>query len=229
VRDRAGNPVLGQFAPIVDIETWERTRAILTDPSRGKNVHNGGRKYLLSGIIRCAQCSRRLFGNAAPEPGNFRYICPGPPNGYGCGKTFIRGPETDELVTSLILAYLEGRSVDRTATRWPREQEHADAASQIAELMAAYRAKQLSSQIVFPQVAELQATVDALQTERSEWLRKQNATQNGPNKIVELWPTMSTERRRAVIESLLLAIVVEPTAPRKRGPYDPNRVSVVWR
>ncbi|MBP2322681.1 DNA invertase Pin-like site-specific DNA recombinase [Kibdelosporangium banguiense] len=225
--DPEGKPVKGQHEAILDEELWHKVVDKLTDPMRtGNHVHRGGRKYLLSAIIVCALCSRQLTGNADNRYNNFNYVCE-PPTSGGCGGVSVNGPHVDKLVTELVLTYLSERTIEQKAEPWSGEQQLADANEQVAELMGAYRRKELPGVVVFPQVKDLQATVDALQAQRSDWNRKQKGNLKAPSNIVEMWPQMSTDRQRAVIETLDLVVIVKPSA-KGSNRFDPARIEVIF-
>ena len=57
-----------------------------------RHVHIGGRKYLLSGIVRCGSCGALMQGNANTKWGTFSYACKLPTAGGGCGRVSITGP-----------------------------------------------------------------------------------------------------------------------------------------
>jgi site-specific DNA recombinase len=224
-----GEPVRGLFEPVLDEATWEAVVAVLTAPERvTRHVHVGGRKYLLSGIVRCGRCGSLLHGNANTKWSTFTYACKLPTSGGGCGKVAITGPRLDEMVTELVAAYLADVEVQRTVAPWPREGELETARSKIAELMTAFSSGTLSSDVVFPAVHRLERTVAELSDERSDWLRRQVAVTSRPADIKGDWPSLEVEQRRAIIQSVLDAVVVKPAA-RTGGRFDPSRVEVVWR
>lgn len=63
-RDTEGHPVRGQYDAVLGVETWESVRSALTEPARGRAVHTGGRKYMLTGIARCSLSLVRGFLDA---------------------------------------------------------------------------------------------------------------------------------------------------------------------
>jgi site-specific DNA recombinase len=171
-RDEAGNPVRGLIEPILDDETWEKVKAVLQDPERSsKHCHLGGRKYLLSGIVRRGACGKRLNGNAMKGSVTvFAYSCKVPTSG-GCGKVSITGPGVEGLVTALVLEYLAGRRVDSEVRPWSGEAQLKAVTERIGELMSAFTNRELSSEVVFPAVSKLEAQAGELREARSAWMQ----------------------------------------------------------
>ena len=227
--DEAGNPVRGLIEPILDDQTWEKVKAVLQDPERSsKHSHSGGRKYLLSGIVRCGACGKRLNGNAMRGSVTvFAYSCKVPTSG-GCGKVSITGPRVDALVTALVLEYLADRHVDSEARPWSGQAELEAVTERVKELMTAFTAGELPSDVVFPAVSKLETQAGELREARSAWTREQVALASRPADVAEAWPTLDLDQQRAVIASVFHSVVVKPSG--NRGPvFDPSRVEAVWR
>ncbi|MGC4960379.1 recombinase family protein [Gordonia sp. DT101] len=70
VKDDDGEPVRGQWEPIVDELTWWRVQERLNEPSRVTNrTGSTTRKHLGSGLYRCGHCEQRVRTNGE------RYRC----------------------------------------------------------------------------------------------------------------------------------------------------------
>jgi site-specific DNA recombinase len=221
--DATGQPVKGRYEAVLDVATWEAVKALLTDPTRsGPHVHVGGRKYLLSGIARCALCSSVLQGNADTRWNTFFYCC------RGCGKVGISGPKTDDLITRLVIAYLSEREVEPQSQTWLHETDLSDIMQRISDLMAEYTAKRLSGQVVFAAVERLEAEAKTLRNDHAAWLRDQIAVGSRPTNVAGAWPDLKIEQRRAVIEGVMQAVAIHPAAARG-GKFDPERIELVWR
>lgn len=226
--DEQGEPVTGLYPALLDIEMWEAVCAVLTDPARGgRHVHVGGRKYLLSGIVRCSRCSTLLVGNADRRWNTFHYHCPSPTNG-GCGKVSVSGPKTDRLVTDLVLHYLDEREVQRDAAPWPGEPELSAITARIGEMMDRYADGDLSGDVVFPTVTKLETQATRLRAEQREWLREQVAITHRPTNATESWRDLDTDQQRSLMQSVLHAVIVRSAAHRG-GRFDPDRIEPVWR
>jgi len=220
-RDTGGKAVRAT-EPILDDATWELLVAYLTDPARsGPHVHLGGRKYLLSGIIRCASCSVTMTGNADRQYATFHYSCRNPQCSRRAG---INGPKADDLVTRLIVEYLGRKEVLPDVDPWAGETALAEAGAKIAALMNEYTDKGLSGDVVFPAVAKLEDQIARLRADRTTWLRGQVRQ---PANVLERWPSMDVEQRRAVIGSVLSAVVVRSAEGRRR--FDPERLEAIFR
>jgi DNA invertase Pin-like site-specific DNA recombinase len=66
----------GNWEPIIDVETWARVRAVLTDPQR--RAHRGTeRRHWLAGLLVCGRCDAGMVHNARERKGvdYSRYIC----------------------------------------------------------------------------------------------------------------------------------------------------------
>ena len=202
---------------------------MLQDPERsGAHSHVGGRKYLLSGIVRCGECGKRLNGNAMKGSVTvFAYSCKVPTSG-GCGKVSITGPRVDSLVTALVIEYLAGRHVDSEAGPWGGQAELEAVTDRIGDLMSAFTSGELSGEVVFPAVSKLEVRAGELREARSAWMREQVAISSRPTDVAEAWPTLDLDQQRAVIASVLHSVVVKPSG--HGGPvFDPSRVEAVWR
>jgi site-specific DNA recombinase len=81
--------------------------------------------------------------------------------------------------------------------------------------------------IVHAKVRKLADRRGELQRERAAWLREQQRTNQLPTNMPALWPDLDTERRRAVISTVIEAVIAGPAGGRNR--FNPDRVSIVWR
>lgn len=71
LRDEAGEPVRGQWKPIVDEGAWSAVQDRLDSPDRVTNRIGTDRRHLGSGLYRCGVCDQRVRGHTG------RYRCVG--------------------------------------------------------------------------------------------------------------------------------------------------------
>jgi site-specific DNA recombinase len=227
--DRNGQPVMAQRPAILDVATWESVCAVIQDPTkRGNHIHRGGRKRLLAGLVRCGVCSVVMSGDKDARKGTHLYVCKPATTHRGCGKVAVAGERVDELVTDLVISYLSQREVRHSAVPWPDESELNHATNRITELMSAYTKGDLSGDVVFPAVGSLEAQTATLRAEKQAWLREQTVHLSQPSDIAGTWHDLNIDQRRAVIESVLTSVIVNPAAI-KGGRFSPDRVEVLWR
>ena len=230
-RDHQGKPVMGQYEPILTVQEWEDLKAYLTDRSKHNgSTHTGGRKYLLSGIVRCGLCGHLMHGYYDRRLDEFYYGCPSPTMARGCcGHVSINGKKLDAMVIERVLGILADTEVPATpASPWPRADELAAKETKIKELMTAYGSGELPKEHVFPVVAQLDNEAKALRRERSAWNREQQRASKATASVLKLWPDMDTDRKRAVIDTVIETVAINRRTI-KQARFDPNRVDIVPR
>lgn len=231
---------------ILDRATWERVRAVLTDPARRRNPVV--RSYLLTGLLRCGSCghpmvaaprSQRTGGGArgvfTTEKGSIvrAYGCV-KTNG-GCGHVYGLAEPIEDRVTEDVLEALDGPGLRRAQKAGAKGDQH-----EAGEALAADEAKLLDladdydeGRINKAEWLHLRAKVEArIAAARRQLSRRPvdvlaglGSTAGG---LAEEWEQMSLDRRRSVIAAVLEEIKLMPaTGPRNR--FDPDRVKLVWR
>ncbi|WP_311389565.1 recombinase family protein [Corynebacterium haemomassiliense] len=103
IRDEDGNPVRGEWTPIVDEATWWKVQEVLNNPKRTTNVTGvTSLTHLGSGFYRCADCGTEMYAHTL---GNGKYRT----RGYrcsNCGLTRSRADEIDQWVVDVVTALL---------------------------------------------------------------------------------------------------------------------------
>lgn len=96
--ERDGRLLKGAWEPILDWETWQTVRAILTDPKRISR-HRGqiGTHHPLTGLVYCGGCDHLMYSSIVKY--GLSYWCP---DMGGCGHMRIRGLDLERLVHELI-------------------------------------------------------------------------------------------------------------------------------
>jgi len=221
LRDAVGEPVRGNWEPILDADTFDRLQAALERDSRG-GARRGARRYLLTGTLRCGICGARMHGMVMNK-GSHGYTC----QQEGSGHTLtIQGPRTDELATDLVRARLAQESLEAPAPEpAPGAERLAQIPGLMAELMDAFRAGQLPGSVVFPQIEQLEAERAELQAQRNAQVQAASYPQAVG---VGNFDALDLDRQRAVLETLLDAIVVAP-AKYRGEPWSTDRLTISWK
>ena len=73
----------GEWEAIIDRVTWERLRALLVRPPRGR----GPRSYLLTGFLICGTCRRRLYSKSGSQ--RRMYTCRREEDPAACGSNTV--------------------------------------------------------------------------------------------------------------------------------------------
>jgi site-specific DNA recombinase len=239
VLDADGEPVKGQWEPLITRAEWEAVNAAMTSRAEKKAARTVGdnqSKYVLSGIARCGECGKSLRGNsqASRKSGNypaFVYQCHSVALG-GCGRVGRNGPKTDLHVIEAVLAKLELELADATAeaSPWESRAELAEVTQDIKDLTAAWKAspKRISSARYFALLPDLETRERRLLAERGRYEAAAKAIRNRPASIRAEWPDYPLARKRSLIEEELYAVIVHK-APRKGAPFDPELLELVWR
>lgn len=225
-RDADGEPVRGQWEPILDQATHLAVVGALTAPEgRARVPRRGGRHYLLTGLVRCGRCNALMYGNKGQKH-YYYYRCHDAADGH---INSASGNAVDALVTDLVLGWLEAADLSGTPAPAFDGQARLDGVkTQISELMAAFTAGALSGAVVFP-------AVEQLEIERDELMRQRDRVEvaaAGPDvtKIDRAtWDEMDTDRRRAVVGVILDAVLIRPADRHPGNKFDHERVVPVWK
>lgn len=216
---RDGLPVRGQWEPVLDQATHEAVVAALSpEDNRSRVPRKNARHYLLTGTLRCGLCGAVMYGNAAKYP---TYGCSG--NGHTVAASVA---PVDAFVTDVVLRWLADVAVETPQPEFGGAARLAEVEGDIARLMASFTARELSAEVVFPAVAQLEEQRDELRSQK----RRVEAAGARPDLTTvdrAAWDRMGTDERRAVVETLLAAVLVRP-ATRKGNQFDPDRIEFVW-
>ncbi len=217
-RDPTGQPVKGVWTPMVDQTTVDALQGALNGAQ--PNARRGGQKYLLTGTARCSVCGSRMHGTRTPK--GHAYTC----DVEGSGHTLtVAGVQTDALLRALVeqrLASVDLSAEPREPREWEGETRLRQIGAQVAELMSAYQSGVLTGAIVFPQVSALETEQARLERERPRAAPKPSVADPAA------FPALDVDRQRAIVESLVEAVVVGK-AERRGQPWTPERLEVVWR
>lgn len=249
LRDENGNYVRGKWQPIVTVEQWE---AFITEFERrqeGKEfTSKGTKKYLLSGMLRCARpkpdgtpCGRRMVGTASKhrktgEPSNI-YKCPSPNLG-GCGSSQRQMTQLDQLIEDLLFLHLEqnrpqetGQTPDETMTGHPDAAQLADVQGRLKALREGMRDGKVSPESFFAIVPGLESQEKQLIASLSKARRAQadrDQRRKSPEKIRAEWEDATTAGKRAILGQYLQAVIVHP-ARRMGRAFDHEAIVPVWK
>lgn len=230
IRDDAGEPIRGQWAPIVDDETWWKVQEILDDKKRVTNTSGSTkRKRLGSGLYRC--------GLTDSETGQ---VCgkkvTGAPRGYTCPGHMVRsGPAIDDFVTEVISARLaEKDAVKKVITPAETSQTRSIDASISGQRARISRAQHdYDAEII--EGHDLKRVRDAAE-ERIQELEAQKMLQGRTGALLPIlgvddpataFKGASLELRRQIID--VLATVSLLPQPRGRKGFNPASVEIVWK
>ncbi|GAB3750716.1 recombinase family protein [Microlunatus parietis] len=240
-----GDPVKGQWDPLIELDTFERLCARLDrNKELGIHVRDRNEKALLSGVLRCGVCGTRMHaisgrgGNLRPDGTRTkRYNA-----AYRCGlMTSSLGTEnkhymvidrlqTEETVVGLLLRYMARISLETQPApqTWPQEEELTAKEERAKALLAAFSRGELSEARVFPVVQTLEDEIATLKKARRRWL----AETAGPipeQLSREEWDNLPTHKQRGYIDRVFSSIVVTRSQATGRPRFDPDRLRPVWR
>lgn len=237
VNSETGKLVRSNLPAILTDDEFEALLVAIERKGSAYAAVSGRRAYLLSGIVRCAECGAKLRGRPlARTPGTYAYACPkhggeattdGRPT---CGRTYINGNQLDELVVAGVLPHIIEASREATAEQ---DELHSDEILALEtekdQLLTAYRERRATSELVFPEVTRIEHELERLRHERAEARRAQRAGRRSLAITEANWEPRSVEEKRGILEGFVEAIYVSP-ATRRGARFDPARVSEpVWR
>jgi DNA invertase Pin-like site-specific DNA recombinase len=221
--------VKGKWPAILEEQDWRRIVAILTDPTRGRT--GPPRRYLLSGLLRCGKCGKRLVAGPKSIGRSRSYWCMPAP--YGCGKISIVAGWVEEFVADEVIRTLQNPS--RTDGEAKDEgdsqalEELARDRAQLEELAGTYGRKEITLGEWLAARRPIEARTAAAQAsivESSRTTLRRRLANEGTD-LREIWPSMTVEKARAVIESVIDHIVVKPTGGNAH--VGSSRLEPVWR
>lgn len=235
IHDETKEFVRGLWDPVVTPEVWMALSELLgaRDGRNSGRRRESHRDYMLSGILRCVECTGPLHGNARNEK-HFYYACKtrggGPDSSGGCGKVSVSGVAVDELVSDLIKA--------RMLTLKPTPDDEGDvegrlqeAREQISAYTAALGNLKVGTEALAKVTADLRNTqevADGLLRLRNQRLvmaqRAERQRRIGPDS----WDSLPVAEKRAYVRLEVDAIYAS-RATKKGNRFDPERLRVVWR
>ena len=256
VRDADGNPVVGQWDPILTPEQWLAVKAVF-DVRKGRMFYPDGTigdvlsaehhqpHHLLTGILRCGRpgsdgslCNAPLRVTGHRKVKSFLYCCPAKSAG-GCGGVARRGDLIDQYVSEAVLAELEERVLIRPdVDPWPGEQDLARQREKLAKLRAQWEDDQVSDDLFFSSARYLEERIKQLRNEQARHaLTAQRVTQASTTDISALrerWYKREEDgglpisQKRAYVREALHAAILHP-AGRGRKPFNPDLLELIWR
>jgi len=236
-----------QWDAIVDESRFVRLKSILTDPRRKTNNRGTEPIYLLTSVATCGICGGKMAGacqhtyevkgalrkDGSRGPSRIRsypkrYYC----NNVGCMGAQRGMAEVDELVTGLLIPYLERNGVQifgGNEAEGKSAREEADtlnarllvAADQFAEGLI--EADQLSriTQTLKPKIAEAEARFLAAQPSPAM------AMFTGDD-VQQAWDEASIPLKKTVIEAAGMEITIFPIGSGNGAVFDASKIQIEW-
>lgn len=224
-----GEPVRGQWEPILDDATHRALVVALTQPTdkRTRIPRRNARHYMLTGLLRCAECNAPMYGNRVKDAHYYRCDTGQHSNvASGRGVDAFVGARVVEAST-LVRAIAHDEVTPARARLAEAERNIADTTDMIDDIMRAYRAKDIPGRVAFKNASELEEARERFMRDRDE--AQAEVLQEQPHHVdADTWEAYDTDQRRAVCEPQLSAVYVRP-ATRRGNTFDTTRVDLVWK
>lgn len=188
VRDAEGEMVRGIWDPLISVE--DRQAALTMLENRGKKKIRQG-KWMLSGLLACGACGRKLYGTLASGT---RTI-----DTYACqsGDVAIHAWKLESTIQAALFtrfnqrmhraAEESGIKTKSKPSSWENEERFEIIGSKIIELMDAFNSDQMPGSIVFPQVQKLEEEQNELRRERAEFYAQLSAEIDEITRSEHIW------------------------------------------
>jgi len=201
-----------------------------------------GRRYLLTGFLRCWRCGSRL-GGITPRTSTVQphYRCPSRGAG-GCSGAVVHASHAEDAVRTAILARIDDpefiKSVDTREALLAAEERT------MTELVAdAVMGRHLDGSVAglwangpriddhawdkLKEVLEAKAGADESELARQSLLTRQRKLCGSGRMVREGWEEMDLQERRSIIDAVVDHFVVLP-APRLRSQFTSERLQPAW-
>jgi site-specific DNA recombinase len=226
----------GQWEPIIPVEEWKMLAEILNDPARKTNLRGGTPRYLLTGLIYCARCGRPAYGRKGRVYAGHRqpdaYGCHGLREEGGCGGVRRKMADVDGLITEALFVAVESPAWNQLADR-----PAADPSRELYEALAHDQGlldrleDKLAEELIRPETAkrkraEIERRMEAARAKLAQ-LGDSRVAAQVPRNLRDVWPSLSLDRRRAILAAVIERIEVRPQGSGPR--FDPDAIKVTWR
>jgi site-specific DNA recombinase len=227
-----GEPVIGDWQPIVTPEEWKACVATLEARRTGQTneytrLHA---KFLLSGIARCGECGARMYGRVDPGGERYAYRCLAREG--GCGSMRRNGPAVDTCVEELFLeatrrtlGVVEHDDIDDTIYDDRIRQLRDD----IKDVMARRKPdhpKRITTALAMDLVSDLETEIaDLTYKARTLTAAKVKRQQDAPSLLKE-WESYTIDMKRDRLRRDISAVVINRAGKGAR--FNPANIEIVW-
>lgn len=225
----------GDWQAIITPGQSARLRAMLTDPERRTN--RTARRYLLTGLLRCALCGSRLVARPRDD-GERRYVCAKGPSLSGCGSVAILADTLERFIVEAVLHRLDspalaaalagGSAPSELPDAMRRDQEASN--HELTQLAASFGERQITWAEFLAARKPVEARIEAAKRTLAR-LSRVSAVEpyvGASSALRERWPDLSLSRQRAVVAAILDRAVLD-RAVKGRNTFDESRVQPIWR
>ncbi|MBO1765805.1 recombinase family protein [Allobranchiibius sp. GilTou38] len=218
------------WPPILEVATFERLVATLTDPRRRTSNRGTAVKYLLSSRALCGVCGQRMVGTAG-----FVYTYRTYPKSYacnnsGCHKVTRRMEDVDRLVEGVVVGVLERDGV-RILGGDPAACEAAQARMESIRAKMAVAADQFAADAITGEqlariTAHLRPQLESAQAEAGRAAPQGDLADFAGLGAAAAWDQAGVETKRMVMQQLGVTISILPVgAGRTPGP---EHIRIEW-
>jgi DNA invertase Pin-like site-specific DNA recombinase len=225
----------GVWAAIITPEQTARMRALMADPTRRHT--RAVRRYLLTGILRCAVCQSALVGRPRSD-GARRYVCAKGPGLPGCGGVAIMADTLERFIVEAVLHHLDSPALASALDGAEAPSELLTAARleaetsgrELEQLATAYGERQ----ITWTEFLAARKPIEGRVVSAKRALARQSRASavqpyvGASSKLREAWPELPLARQHAVVAAVLDRALIGRAVPGRTS-FDEDRVEPVWR
>lgn len=235
LREHRGQ-VIGPAVWDAIITEQQRARILTLTAERAASGRRSPRRYLLSGLLRCARCEGKLY--SSPRATTRRYVCVSGPDHGGCGRLTVTAEPLELLIADGVLFRLDTTELaDALAGRAQVDERTAAMAraitedtQQLEELASLYAAKDITAAEWMTARNPIKARIARNEQAVSRATRSDALAGwvgNGEGLRAQ-WSSLNLTRQHAIVRALLDHAVVHP-GTRGAHALDPARIVPVWR
>jgi len=234
-----------EWTAIVDREQWHTVRAILTDPARRTAIGGGQAQHLLSGLIQCGVCGKKLYCRTPATKAAVRaYYCPDR-DGAG-GHVHRNAGKLEALILGGLFAAVEDNAAYDDAVKSLGDGDptrpHYEALARITAdldtldgMLAEAELAERQGHKASPSSATLRRKMAQREAERDQHLAAVARLQGDrvmahvPRNLRQVWRDLSLDRQRAILRAVFRGkrIVVFPQRASHGPRFDPDAVKVL--
>jgi hypothetical protein len=215
---------------ILDADTHDAVRAMLA----GSDAPRERTRYVLGTLCKCGRCGKSLrhskLGRTHRWAGRRTLVCRSGLDFRGCGKLSIMADPVEALVGGAVVAVIDGGGLKRAMQDGDGDDAQAglDAIDEkLSELAAAWAEDRLGRE-EWQRARETLLVRRGRHQEQVDSKRRALRIDQLPDPLSESWDTMSTDRKRAIIEAVVEEVIIQP-ASRRGARFEEARIEVRWR